>query len=460
MSTSQNSAPRVRFAPSPTGWLHVGNVRAAIITWLFARKNGGHFLFRVDDTDLERSKREYEDDIEASLNWLGLNWDEKARQSERMERYDVVIQMLKDSGKLYACYETPEELSLKRKTLLSRGLPPIYDRAGLNLSDAQKAAFEAEGRQPHWRFKLEHTPIVWNDHIRGEVKFDGAQMADPVLIREDGRPLYHLCSVIDDLDFAITHVVRGEDHVSNTASHVQMFEAIIALEGKGTLPEFAHLPLISDKDGGKLSKRLGSLSVKDLRENERLEPMAIVSLMARLGTSEPIEAFGAIEPLIESFDFSKFSRGTPKFDTDELLRLNAKILHETDFQAVQGRLDAMGLSNIDETFWLSVRPNIERLDDVKSWWDMAKGPVQSVIEDADYIALAAQNLPDSPWDEGTWSAWTTRLKETTGRKGKELFMPLRLALTGLPHGPEMDKLLLLIGPEKARERLQSQRKAA
>lgn len=457
-----SKTPRVRFAPSPTGWLHVGNVRAAIITWLYARKNGGHFLFRVDDTDGERSKAEFEEDIEASLVWLGLDWDDKARQSDRGDRYNAVIDELKASGRLYACYETPEELALKRKSLLSRGLPPIYDREGLNLSDEQKAKYEAQGRSAHWRFKLNHAPIEWHDHIRGPVKFEGAQMADPVLIREDGRPLYHLCSVIDDLDYNITHVVRGEDHVSNTASHIQMFEAIIEAENKGTMPEFAHLPLISDKEGGKLSKRLGSLSVKDIREVDGIEPMAIVSLMSRLGTSDPIEAFDSISPLVESFDFSKFSRGTPKFDPDELLRLNSKILHETDFADVNVRLANMGLQDLDEEFWLSVRANIERLSDVKDWWDVAKGPVESAVEsdDVDYIAEAASLLPDAPWNEDTWGQWVGQIKEATGRKGKGLFMPLRQALTGMSHGPEMDKLLLLIGPEKAQERLQGLKKAA
>lgn len=451
---------RVRFAPSPTGWLHVGNVRAAIITWLFARKTGGHYLFRIDDTDTERSKPEYEAEIETSLNWLGLNWDEKARQSERSDRYATVIAQLKAAGRLYACYETPEELNLMRKTLLTRGLPPIYDRAALKLSEAQKEKYAAEGRKPHWRFKLNHTPIEWNDLIRGVVKFEGSQMADPVLIREDGSPLYHLCSVIDDLDYKITHVVRGEDHVSNTASHIQMFEAIIDIEGHGKVPEFAHLPLITDKEGGKLSKRLGSLSVRDLREQEKLEPMAIVSLMARLGTSDPIEPFNTIQPLIESFDFSKFSKGAPKFDTDELYRLNAKILHDAGFEDVNIRLANMGLQQMDAEFWLSVRANIEKLDDVKDWWEVAKGPVQPVIEDADYIARAAAELPPAPWSEKTWSEWTGRLKTATGRKGKDLFMPLRQALTGMSHGPEMDKLLLLIGPDKARQRLQGLKEAA
>lgn len=453
---------RVRFAPSPTGYLHVGNARTAIVTWLFARNQGGHFLFRVDDTDTERSKKEYEEDIEASLVWLGLDWDEKARQCERMDRYAAVIEKLKAAARLYPCYETPEELALKRKSLLSRGLPPIYDRAALSITDEQKAKYEAEGRRPHWRFKLNHTPIEWNDHIRGLVKFEGAQLADPVLIREDGRPLYHLCSVIDDLDYDITHVVRGEDHVSNTASHVQMFEAIIVEEGKGTLPEFAHLPLISDKEGGKLSKRLGSLSVKDLREAEGIEPMAVVSLMSRLGTSDPIEPFGDVQPLVDSFDFGKFGRGTPKFDPDEMLRLNSKILHETEFNDVNLRLANMGLQDLDEGFWLSVRANLERLSDVKEWWDVAKGPVSSSVEseDIEYIAQASELLPPAPWDENTWGEWTGKLKTETGRKGKALFMPLRRALTGMSHGPEMDKLLLLIGPDKAQERLQGLKKAA
>jgi glutamyl-tRNA synthetase len=452
---------KVRFAPSPTGMLHVGNVRTAIIVWLFARKEKGHFLFRIDDTDLERSKKEYEEEIVESLTWLGLNWDSRDWQSKRVDRYQDVIQKLKDAGRLYACYETSEELDLKRKSLLGRGLPPVYDRAALKLTPEQKAKYEAEGRQPHWRFKLEHTPIIWNDLIRAEVKFAGELMSDPVLIREDGRPLYHLCSVIDDIDHGITHVVRGEDHVSNTASHVQMFEAIFDAEGKPrALPCFAHLPLISDKEGGKLSKRLGSLSVHDLREVDGIEPMAVVSLMARLGTSDPIEAFSTLEPLIESFDFSKFSRGTPKFDPDELLRLNAKILHETPFATVKERLEALGLKGVDEEFWLSTRANLERLVDIKGLWDMARGSITPVIEEPEYIAEALETLPPAPWNDSTWSTWVNTLKEKTGRKGKALFMPLRQALTGMEHGPEMDKMLLLIGPEKARERLSAFKKAA
>lgn len=445
---------KVRFAPSPTGFMHVGNVRAALITWLHCQKEGGKFLLRIDDTDLERSRKECEEDIKQSLTWLGITWDETANQRDRLERYEILIQKLKDDGRLYACYETPEELSLKRKSQLSRGKPPIYDRAALDLTAEQIAKYEAEGRKPHWRFKLNHAPIEWHDDIRGEVKFNGADMSDPVLIREDGSPLYHLCSVIDDIDFEITHIIRGEDHVSNTASHIQMFEALDAKP-----PAFAHLSLISDAEGGKLSKRIGSLSIRDLRDVEGLEPMSINSLLARMGTSDPIEAFTSVQPLIDSFDYSKFSRGTPKFDPEELFRLNAKIMHETNFADVKDRLAEMGLHDLDEEFWNAVRPNLERLTDIKDWWHVAKGPVTPVIEEPEFIAQALELLPPAPWSENTWSEWTSKVKDETGRKGKPLFMPLRQALTGMDHGPELATLMVLIGPEKAQERL-SIKKAA
>jgi glutamyl-tRNA synthetase len=439
---------KTRFAPSPTGFLHVGNARTALITWLAARHAGGQFLLRIDDTDRERSRDECEVDIKESMTWLGLDWDETANQKDRTARYDELIEKLKLDGRIYACYETPEELSLKRKTQLSRGKPPIYDRAALDLTDTQKAAFEAEGRQPHWRFKLEHTPIIWHDQIRGEVKFEGADLSDPVVLREDGSPLYHLCSVIDDIDFGITLITRGEDHVSNTATHIQMFEALGA-----DVPGFAHLPLISDKDGGKLSKRIGALSIRDLRTESGLEPMAIVSLLARLGTSEPIEPFQDIAPLIAAFSFEKFSRGMPKFDDDELARLNAKILHDMDYATARPKLDAAGLTDLDEEFWMAVRGNLGKFDDIKDWWHVANGPVSPVIEDPDFIAQAASLLPPAPWTRETWSTWTSAVKEDTGRKGKQLFMPLRQALTGMTHGPELADLLLLIGPDKVKDRL-------
>lgn len=445
---------KARFAPSPTGYLHAGNVRTAIVTWLYARRHGGHFLLRIDDTDRERSKPEFEEDIESSLMWLGMDWDEKARQRDRDDRYKEIIEKLKSDGRLYACYETSEELALKRKSQLSRGLPPIYDRGALKLSDEQKKKHEAEGRKAHWRFKLDHEPIEWNDIVRGPVSFNGADLSDPVLIREDGSPLYHLCSVIDDIDYDITHVVRGEDHVSNTAMHIQMFRAI----GR-TPPDFAHLPMISDSDGGKLSKRLGSLSVREMRDTEHLEPMAIVSLLARLGSADPIEPFTKIQPLIDSFDISKFSKGAPKFDMEELLRLNARIIHETPFEDVNVRMARMGLPDLDENFWLSVRPNLSRLDDIKEWWRVANGPVEPVVDDADFAAAAVKVMPPAPWTENTWKEWTEAVKNVTGRKGKDLFMPLRKALTGMDHGPELAVLLPLIGPERALRRLQRRQAA-
>lgn len=449
------STVKVRFAPSPTGYLHAGNVRTAVVTWLFARNLGGHFLLRIDDTDTERSKPEYEEDIESALMWLGLDWDEKARQCDRFDRYNELIERLKADGRLYACYETPDELALKRKALLSRGLPPIYDRAALDLTDEQRQKYESEGRKPHWRFKLNHTPIEWDDMVRGTVKFEGSDLSDPVLIRENGVPLYHLCSVIDDMDYDITHVMRGEDHVSNTAAHIQMFEAL-----GHNAPVFAHLPMISDKEGGKLSKRLGSMSARDFRDEEKLEPMAIVSLLARLGSADPIMPFTQMETLIKAFDISKFSKGAPKFDMEELLRLNGKIIHQTAFEDVNVRLAHMGLEELDESFWNAVRPNLSRLEDIREWWNVAKGPVEPVIEDESYIAQALDMLPAAPWTENTWSEWTGALKEATGRKGKELFLPLRQALTGMSHGPEMPLMMMLIGPEKVKDRLAQCRKAA
>lgn len=440
----------VRFAPSPTGILHVGSARTALIVWLFARKNKGTFMLRIDDTDLERSKEENVDDIKLGMEWLGLTWDSFARQRDRAADYDRAIQKLKDSGRLYPCYETEEELALKRKTLLARSLPPVYDRGALNLADEQKKKFEAEGIKPHWRFKLEHKPIVWNDLVRGTVTFHGKDMSDPVLIRADGRPLYHICSVIDDIDFKITHIVRGEDHVSNSASHVQMFEALGAKP-----PQLAHVTLLGDMSGGKLSKRKGSLGIASLENEVGVERMALISLIARIGTSDPIEPLFSMDEVINGFDFAKFSRNLPKFDEEELYRLNAKILHKTEFKDVKTRLKAMGLDDVDEGFWNAVRPNLELLSDIRDWWQVAKGPVTPVIEDKDFAAVAASLLPETPWDNTTWEKWVGAIKQKTDRKGKNLFMPLRLSLTGQEHGPELKDLLPLIGRERALERLKA-----
>lgn len=443
---------KCRFAPSPTGKLHIGNARTALITWLATRNAGGEFLLRIDDTDKERSKDEYTDAIQRDLTWLGLDWDNLAHQRDRMDLYDAKIESLKQSGRIYPCYETPEQLELKRKTLLNKGQPPIYDRGALALSADDRAQLEAEGLKPHWRFKLDLAPIQWHDAVRGDVAFHGKDLSDPVVLREDGSPLYHLCSVIDDIDFGITHVVRGEDHVSNTATHIQMFEAL-----GGPVPIFAHLPLLSDAQGGKLSKRIGSLSIESIRVDEGLEAMAVNSLLSRLGTSDPIDAFDDLTPLVKSFDFSKFSRGTPKADPDELLRLNAKILHSLPFDVVRERLSAEHKEQINRDYWRAVRPNLERVADVSTWLNITHGAIDTPIadEDRDYIALAATCLPEGPFDDDSWSQWIAVIKGKSDRKGKGLFMPLRQTLTGMNHGPEMDKMLTLIGRERTLERLKS-----
>ena len=436
---------KVRFAPSPTGRLHVGNVRTAISNWLFARKMGGKFLLRIDDTDLERSTKEYEDGIRDDLTWLGLDWDETAKQSERFDSYDAAVEKLKADGRLYPCYETAQELELKRKIQLGQGKPPLYDRAALKLTDEEKAKLEAEGRKPHWRFKL-ITParVEWEDHVRGPQSFDIEALSDPILVREDGTYLYTLPSVVDDIDFGVTHIMRGEDHSANSAVQTQVFEAL-----GSKAPEMAHFALLTGAKGEGLSKRLGTASIQSYREEDGLEAMSIVSLLARIGSSDPIEPFTSMEPLIEGFDFSKFSRATAKFDPKDLEILNAKILHVTGFDAVKDRLP----DGVDETIWNVARANIEKIEDVGDWLAIINGPVKPVIEDKDFIEKAASLLPSGEWDATTWKAWTTAVKEETGAKGRGLFMPLRQAVTGLDHGPEMGTLLPLIGAERVKARL-------
>ena len=441
----------VRFAPSPSGLLHIGNVRTALVTWLYARKSGGRFVLRLDDTERGPDSDQFATAIERDLAWLGLDWNDKARQSDRMATYAEAIAGLQRDGRVYPCYETPEELALKRKTQLQRHLPPIYDRAALTLDAAQREAFEREGRRPHWRFRLDREAITWVDLVRGPVHFHGKDISDPVVIRANGSPLYHLCSVVDDLAFGITHVVRGEDHVTNTAAHVQMFRALGAEP-----PAFAHLPLVADVGGKSLSKRLGSLSVAELRDEEDLEAMAIISLLARLGTADPIEPFSDIGPLIEGFDFGKFARAAPKFNLDDLVRLNAQIVHDTPYRAVAGRLEARGLTDIDEKFWLAVRANLTRVRDVDQWWQVVAGPIEPVVRDPEFAGTAAELLPPEPWGEETWRSWTDMVKQRTGLKGKGLFLPLRLALTGLDHGPELKTLLPLIGRKAVLARLKGE----
>lgn len=443
-----------RFAPSPTGKLHVGNVRRALDNYLFARHFGGKFMLRMDDTDPERSKKEYAEQIEEDLKWLGISWDFFARQSDRMDKYETAAQKLKDLGRLYPCYETSEELDFKRKRLLSRGLPPVYDRSALQLTGEQKSTYEKEGRVPHWRFLLNPAPIQWNDMIHGPLSFEGQNLSDPILIKSDGLPVYSLASVVDDLEFGITHILRGDDHITNTAIQIQMMEA---LGGDFSKLHFAHFPLFTDAAGGGLSKRLGSLSISSLRE-EGFEPMAINSLLARLGSSDPIEPFTSLEPLIQSFDITHFNKAAAKFDPNELEILNAKILHMIPFSEIEERLNSLGLHNVSSSFWEAVRGNLSKFSDIQKWhkivFDASFLPCLSFSEeDKAYIKEAFKLLPSSPWTPDTWKSWTDTLKEKTGRKGKILYMPLRLAITGEEHGPEMKDFLLLIGYDLAHKRL-------
>lgn len=429
-----------RFAPSPTGKLHVGNLRPALLNWMFTRSKGGSFILRIDDTDAERSTEANVEGIRRDLEWLGLGWDRFERQSERLERYDIAADTLRKSGRLYACYETATELNLKRKYQRQAGRPPVYDRAALALTDAEKAGFEAQGRRPHWRFKLDQARVTWQDGIRGETAVDCASVSDPVLIREDGGYLYTLCSVCDDMDFEVSDVIRGEDHVTNTATQIQIFEAL------GDAPTgFAHHSLLVDADGAGLSKRLGSLTLESLRE-EGIDPMALLSYMARLGSSDPIELRDGHEALVAGFDLSRFGRAPARFSTEDLAALNGKMLHTKPFAAVADDLAAMGIGG-GEAFWLLVRENIDTLDDVPGWWAVVQGDVTPVIdaEDRDYVEAAMAKLEAvKPWDVATWKAVTAELKAETGRKGKGLFMPLRKALTGRTNGPDMAALLPML----------------
>ena len=432
-----------RFAPSPTGRLHVGNLRTALHNWLLAKKHGGRFLLRIDDTDAERSREEYVAAIREDLAWLGLAPDGEERQSARLALYDDAFERLRAAGRVYPCWETAQELELKRKILLGRGLPPLYDRAALKLSEEERIAKEAAGERPHWRFKLDHgEPIEWDDGIRGPQQFDPAQLSDPVIRRADGSWLYMLPSAVDDVSMGVTDVLRGEDHVSNTALQVQMFTALGA-----SPPRFAHEALLVGSEG-KLSKRLGSLGCDAFRERG-IEPEALVALLARLGTSLPVEPIAERAVLVETFDLATFGRAPARFDDAELERLNAAIVHQMDYDTVAGRLpEGMGREG-----WEAIRPNLAHVGEAADWWRVVTGPVEVPDlpeEDRTYVGQAAAALV---WGEDPWHGLTGTLKDKTGRKGKALFLPLRLALTGRPSGPDMAALLPLIGEDEARARL-------
>lgn len=433
-----------RFAPSPTGYLHIGNIRTALICYLYTKKAGGKFMLRIDDTDKERSKQEYIKAIKNDLKWLGIEYDICANQSERFAKYDEAVEKLKESGRLYPCFETAEELEFKRKVQLGRGQPPVYDRSSLNLSKEEKQKFLSEDRKPHYRFLLEDKQIEWEDEIRGKISLAPTTMSDPILIRETGDYTYMLPSTVDDIEFGVTHVLRGEDHISNTAIQLQMFEAL-----GGSKPVFAHNSLIKTKEG-KISKREGKGSVAELRD-AGIQPMAINSYLAKLGSSDNIELKGNLKQLIEEFDIKKFSISPSLYDAEDIKRLNVKILHESSFGDIKEKLPEY----ITEEFWNNIRANIEDINDAKTWWEICNNPKKVEFDDSDkeFLKKAANLLPEGEITEETWGSWTGALKRESGRKGKQLFMPLRLALTGLEHGPELKNLLGLLGREKILERL-------
>ena len=437
---------KVRFAPSPTGYLHIGNFRTALVNFLFARNVNGHFMLRIDDTDQERSSLEYEEAIKEDLSWMSINWDSIEKQSSRLSNYDDALETLLDKKRAYPCFETAEELSLKRKGQLSSGKPPVYDRSALKLSDSDIADLKSKGKKAHYRFLLNHTDVNWDDLVKGPSKYNMSNLSDPVILREDGRVIYTLASVVDDIDFKVTDILRGEDHMTNSAAQIQLFEAL-----GSSAPRLGHLSLLTDISGSGLSKRLGSLSLKDLR-HEGFEPMAISSLLSKVGTSDPIDVFKDIKQIIKEFDINKFGKSKPKFDKNELSNLNSKFFQLMDYEDIINKLKTMDL-NITKEFWYLIRGNIEILDDVKVWMNVCFGNIQTKNIDDDFISLALKLLPQDQFNENTWSIWTNLLKIESGKKGKDLYKPLRLCLTGQDNGPEMASLISIMGRDKVIERL-------
>ncbi|MCD9148725.1 glutamate--tRNA ligase [Pseudophaeobacter flagellatus] len=436
-----------RFAPSPTGYIHVGNLRTALMNYLIARKAGGSFILRIDDTDPERSKEEYVDAIKQDLEWLGLTWDRIERQSDRLDRYVAAADELRSIGRFYEAFETPTELDLKRKKQLNMGKPPVYDRAALALSEDEKSALRAERGDGVWRFKLDHERIEWKDGVLGDISIDAASVSDPVLIRGDGQFLYTLASVVDDTEMGVSHVVRGSDHVTNTATQIQIIKAL-----GGTVPEFAHHSLLTGPQGEALSKRLGTLALRDLRE-AGVQPMALLSLMARLGSSDPVEVRNEMAELIDGFDINRFGAAPTKFDAEDLYPLTARYLQSLSLEDVKPHIDALGVpTDKQEAFWALTKENITTLKDLAGWWELCCEGAAPLIaeEDAEFIAEAMALLPEGPYDETSWKSWTTAVKEATGRKGKGLFMPLRKAVTGRERGPDMSALLALMSVVQAR----------
>ena len=436
-----------RFAPSPTGYIHVGNLRTALMNYLIARKAGGTFILRIDDTDPVRSEQKYVDGIKQDLEWLGLHWDKVERQSERLDRYADAADKLRSIDRFYEAFETPTELDLKRKKQLNMGKPPVYDRAALNLSAEERDALRAERGDGVWRFKLDQERINWKDGILGDISIDAASVSDPVLIRGDGQVLYTIASVVDDTDMGVTNVVRGSDHVTNTATQIQIMKALGM-----TPPSFAHHSLLTGPQGEALSKRLGTLALRDLRE-QGVQPMALLSMMARLGSSDPMELRSEMSELIDGFEVSSFGSAPTKFDVADLFPLTANVLQAKPLADVADQIADLGVpADLAETFWTVTRDNITTLKDLAAWWTLFSEGADPVIddEDAEFVAQAMAILPEGPFDDTTWKTWTGAVKEATGRKGKGLFMPLRKALTGQSHGPDMSATMTLLQVVKAR----------
>lgn len=432
--------PRLfRFAPSPTGYLHLGNARSALWNALLARKFGGRFMLRFDDTDVERTREEFATGILEDLAWLGVKHDLFARQSDRVARYEAAFADLAARGLVYPCYETAEELDRKRKRAQARGLPPVYDRAALNLSAAEKTAFEAEGRKPHWRFKLSGGTVRWVDGVRGECHIETASLSDPVMMRGDGSFLYTFASVVDDVDFSVTDILRGEDHVANTAVQIELFNAFGA-----QLPLFSHHNLIAAANGEEMSKRTGALSLRSFRARG-VDPLAVAIVATLTGTSEPVRPLASLDELVNLLDLPKFSRALTKFDPAEIDQLSAKLLHAKPFPDVAAQLAELGISGeMAAPFWQMIHANLARIEDAAEWWNLITKPQHFTVDDAEFLSAAADHLPQEPFGPESWGQWTKALAEATGRKGKPLFMPLRLALTGRETGPELKALLPLL----------------
>ncbi|WP_150286699.1 glutamate--tRNA ligase [Rhabdaerophilum calidifontis] len=442
--------PVYRFAPSPTGLIHIGNARTALWNALLARQRGGTFILRFDDTDRERSRAEYAEAICADLAWLGIAPDRIERQSARVARYAEVLASLRAAGRVYPAYETAEELERKRRRQQARGQPPVYDRAALALSESARAALEAEGRRPHWRFRLSGLTVRWQDRVRGECHIETGALSDPVLVREDGTVLYTFASVVDDIDMGVTDILRGEDHVANTAVQIELFAALGAAP-----PRFAHHNLIAAADGSEMSKRTGALSLQSFRETGA-DPLAVAIVATLTGTSEPVRPLAGLDALAELLDEAKFSRALTKFDPAEIRDLSARLLHARPFTDLAGDLAALGIAGpLAEPFWAAIHGNVTRLAEAREWWEILTGNQHfgAGDEDTDFLAAAADCLPEAPFDSGTWPAWTQALQARTGRKGRALFMPLRLALTGREHGPELRAVLPLLGRSRVLSRL-------